>query len=468
MIKETLIHSLEQYSRYVEQYKGKAFFRGQANKYWAIVPSLFRDNVEQESQSIKKSIADNINDIGIVPTIFHMQHYGTPTRLIDLTISPYSALFFALNDRSQKTQDGIVYVFNKADTIQSKDIRLVKLAELLLADFSYMKCPPELLDFAQNDHIIQYEYAYSYTNERAMLQGGTSLWVGLGYTGDALTRMKPCCFDKLIIEKIIIPHECKISILSELKALGYCSEILYGEWESLQTTDTFDLVQEKFDVTPKSDFNKIVAQFRVSNILFDKDVLTNKIVSLYNQYFRKYGHNARIWLFIFFDQKDRDMANWICRTEWKEYFKWQFQWNKKYYNTRLSSINEEISFEELYSLMLPLIHSATDHMNLINSTIRKNGFDECSPLLKDGQKKAQKTSRDANNIQYTSTEYEPFARAGLAFINDVERLYTEMTIFIDRGETNIFLTFWCNVLLEQCLKSQARFKDVSDQMKIAL
>lgn len=40
-----------------------------------------------------------------------MQHFGLPTRLIDVTTNPLVSLYFACKDNNQLNQDGVVYVF---------------------------------------------------------------------------------------------------------------------------------------------------------------------------------------------------------------------------------------------------------------------------------------------------------------------------------------------------------------------
>lgn len=92
-----------------------SFYRGHADKDWKLIPSilrtpngpwvehrLFREMVAHEPQSFSecRSALDHL---------VQMQHYGLPTRLLDVTMNPLVALYFACEEATPHPVDGAVY-----------------------------------------------------------------------------------------------------------------------------------------------------------------------------------------------------------------------------------------------------------------------------------------------------------------------------------------------------------------------
>ena len=459
-MKTVIIKSFEDYTDHVEAYKGSFFFRGQANCNWSMIPSLFRVDAEQEA----KIIADNTEACTIID-LFRMQHYGIPTRLLDLTVSQYSALLFAVDSENEQSCDGTVYVFKKGDTLTSKDVRLQKFCTLLQTSDSVANCPPEFFDFVINDHIIQYGYDYSYSNPRALIQGGTSLLVGLGYDGTTLSRSKEVKLDDLIIEKIVIPHDLKTQIKNQLSVLGYCSDVIYERHELLTTTSDFNVIQEKTDIQRRAGFAKVIVQYSVSCVYFNMDALTDRICTLYESFFMKYGANARIWLFFYFDQNDVDKANWICRTEWQEGDTWRIKWNNEYYSKRLSYINEEISFDMAYKMIYPLLSEARTMYGEAISAFEKDMSIFQDNIVRQA-KRMESIFLRSGDVPYVEVKFEPFMEKALAYISTVEQLYTDISIYSMRGESAKFISYWFDVLMKKCVECERELIQICNELGI--
>lgn len=99
------------------------FFRGQSNKSWDIRPSIFRDGlISVEHKIIQTATARVPQEFRECSSAFEeltkLQHYGLPTRLLDITMNPLVALYFAclptakVKDEKENDvyPDGIVYI----------------------------------------------------------------------------------------------------------------------------------------------------------------------------------------------------------------------------------------------------------------------------------------------------------------------------------------------------------------------
>ena len=108
------------------------FFRGQESINWKLLPSLYRNRnfVNNEIQIYHEIISKCPDDFNNCHSDFEkmvkMQHYGIPTRLLDITTNVIAALFFACNSSSQKG-NAVVYSFDvpisKVYYFDSQDVK---------------------------------------------------------------------------------------------------------------------------------------------------------------------------------------------------------------------------------------------------------------------------------------------------------------------------------------------------------
>lgn len=102
------------------------FFRGHSDQEWKLEPSIYRipekvegkpqekPFIENEDNIIRDAIINSPDDFSDEDSIFSilvkLQHYGYPTRLLDLTTNALVALYFAVKSFDDK--DGELFIFD--------------------------------------------------------------------------------------------------------------------------------------------------------------------------------------------------------------------------------------------------------------------------------------------------------------------------------------------------------------------
>lgn len=223
------------------------YYRGQANKDWKIECSLFRQNLlGKEDQMLRDIISRRPKDFfyceNNLERLVLLQHYGIPTRLLDITLNPLVALYFAC--KNEYSKDGAVYIFEE-------DYDLDFIAGDIISDFAFFKNEGTYKDFKNTlkrenamaedsviENILRKKYILikpKMNNERIIAQQGLFLCLSNGDIEGKIEdqlKLKKKSFFIDASKKILINKNAKLKILKELENIGIKQSILFPEIEN--------------------------------------------------------------------------------------------------------------------------------------------------------------------------------------------------------------------------------------------
>lgn len=110
------------------------FYRGVSNGIYSIAPGIYRKDEQHEENYYFNEISVRCPEVfrffGNLEKLTYMQHYGCPTRLLDITSNPLVALYFACLGDEKK--DGVVYIFavNRDEVLYANSDRIQMLSKL--------------------------------------------------------------------------------------------------------------------------------------------------------------------------------------------------------------------------------------------------------------------------------------------------------------------------------------------------
>lgn len=247
----------------------KVYFRGLSKSTYTNVPGIYRNNLPKNKDEnyffneMQVRCPSAFQSQKNINKLTYMQHYGCPTRLLDITLNPLVALYFAcIHDGDF---DGVVHVFGVKNSDisyeQSDKVQMLsKLAEFkkseqdLILKLSYIYLNKG--KFPQNssgryiDTIIE-RYYHSIKrdngaferdivpldllkplivqvprdNPRILKQDGAFIMAAL----DIDEKDSAQKIDTYSVEQIIVPANYKLSLLKELEQVCISQATLFPE-----------------------------------------------------------------------------------------------------------------------------------------------------------------------------------------------------------------------------------------------
>lgn len=206
--------------------QSRTIFRGHAHVDWKLVPSLYRREIRiygEQSQAelyviAERRMLDTFFDRGalLLPQFARnefldrviAQHYGVPTQLLDWTLDPLIALFFAVSDEAQEDADGALFYATPMQGYNSK-------APLLLpftGKFSWVR-PPVVDDRVAAQKSVFTVQSFGSAENFVPLEDRN---LQTSKPGDASHPLD----EVSAFGKVVIPKGRKLQILGQLMDIG--------------------------------------------------------------------------------------------------------------------------------------------------------------------------------------------------------------------------------------------------------
>ena len=247
----------------------RVMYRGQANEAWSPIPGVFRDDQDFLNEGFyireyERQMPQNSVGKSGIEVLVDAQHYGMPTRLLDVTSNPLVALYFAcLTSENDSEADGAVLQFKPAAVFSQDELTCTVIAEYVrhykldqyldktwIADlcraveqtnYRFSVDARRAIDHVLSGEPVRVFFLPKYTNERIRAQEGAFLLFSTPYVNnkDASPRG-----GKFLLPsedgddpynnvdcKYIIPKNAKAVVLSQLDSIGINEARLFPDTE---------------------------------------------------------------------------------------------------------------------------------------------------------------------------------------------------------------------------------------------
>lgn len=235
-------------------------------------PKIYRGYINSEAEIIENTLVNKFyyfkNCKTAIEKLEIMQHYGLPTRLLDITRNPLVALFFACQNLKS---NGMVVIYKiKREYVKYNDSDIVSiLANIAFMEkefeLKFQKDSQEKLDIEniyyqklvaqikkekpyfvskiEKKHINNYVVCVipNYNNRRIIAQQGAFLLYGINGKKSNCAEISKKQDKYIQYEELQISYQDKEKILNELENIGITKAVLFPELDNY-----IDYIDRKF------------------------------------------------------------------------------------------------------------------------------------------------------------------------------------------------------------------------------
>lgn len=230
----TITSIAELIANLASNYKGATWYRGQSVAEWYLKPGIDRYTPKpSETTLLKKFKQSAAMLIDMHPSnsfewLFLMQHYGVPTRLLDWSESPLTALYFAVSEDKHKNEDGALWALKPTEL--NKNAKIFGDEDFFIPSFDDTELANYSIDSVSHEKrskLLPLATIATRNNPRIQAQLGVFT---IHHLDDSQIEN---IGDQSHIKKFIIPKDSKQGILNELKLLGISKFQLFPELSSV-------------------------------------------------------------------------------------------------------------------------------------------------------------------------------------------------------------------------------------------
>lgn len=244
------------------------FYRGESITEWVLRPSVLRNDYTWDKESfyyheIQARCPGEFRNSSFLNNLVTMQHYGCPTRLLDITSSPLVALYFACEHNQHQDGKVIIFPIIQGSISYSDSDKALILSCLSHFSKNEQKCLTSELTKINQDKPVNYALLPNYnnliqeikkekpsfqaqinigdllnplfiqpnmTNPRIMNQHGAFLLSGLCSNLDLCSKYLD---SRVAKQRIIIKASAKREILRQLDIIGINKATVYPNIEKI-------------------------------------------------------------------------------------------------------------------------------------------------------------------------------------------------------------------------------------------